>query len=351
MNFSSFHLETLAKIKEFSQENTARAWLVHKDDFPALDDVTCYTLELWDESMRVPHWHPNASELGYVITGTLQIIIWRSPGETAVFTVEAGMCWFIPQGSLHSLNNIGKGKAQLLVGFSADTPQNVDMPVAFNGIPVFLRDAYTSPHTELKKWQGVVANPLVSKFTPPQLSHQRTGSPYKFDLAQVTPLFSDPKLGSVVWGIKDNWSILKDISILRGHLKPGVARDAIWYPDVGTLYVVAQGTGEFHLVRPDIKPKPFAIKQCDYVFVPPGFLHTFVNNSSEDLVMIAFFTKADPKPEVSLTVAASFFPESLRKEAMTGYGNQHDGSDPLKDLKFTSVTPYLMKVSVDIRGR
>jgi len=345
MNIDDFHLQTKSKITAFSEKDRAQAWLVYKDNFPALEDLTCYTLELWDESMRLPHWHPNASELGYVISGSLQIILWRSAGESAVFNVEAGVCWFIPQGALHSLNNLGPEKAQLLVGFSSDTPQDIDMPVAYNGVPAFLRDAYTSPHEALKNWQGVTANPLVGAFVPASHAReQHTGSAYKFDLAQVTPLFSDATLGSVVWGIKDNWSILKNISILRGQLKPGVARDAIWYPDAGTLYVVARGAGQFTLVIADKKPTLFNIKQYDYIFVPTGILHTFINNSSSDLEMIAFFTKSDPRPEVSLSVASSFFPDSLRKEAMTQYGNRHDQGNPLANLKFTSLTPYLVRV-------
>lgn len=92
------------------------ARLVDKDSFPALNGVTCYCLEIWEECMRLPHWHPNASELGYVISGSIEVIIWRSPGETAVFTLTAGMCWFIPQSALHSLNNIGREPAKLFVG-------------------------------------------------------------------------------------------------------------------------------------------------------------------------------------------------------------------------------------------
>jgi oxalate decarboxylase/phosphoglucose isomerase-like protein (cupin superfamily) len=55
--------------------------------------------------MRLPHWHPNASELSYVKIGKVRNYIWLSPGETAVFTVSEGMCWFIPQGALHSLES------------------------------------------------------------------------------------------------------------------------------------------------------------------------------------------------------------------------------------------------------
>lgn len=346
IKLENFHLSTKAKIKEYFVDKVGSAWVVDKENFPALEGVTCYTLELWDESMRIPHWHPNAYELGYVISGTVEIIIWRSPGETAVFTLSTGMCWFIPQGALHSLNNIGEGKAQLLVAFSGDRPKDIDLPVAFNGIPVPLRNAYTSPHSDLKQWEGVVDNPLIGKFTPdPARRHQTSGSPYKFDLAQVTPLFNDIQMGSVVWGIKDNWNILKNISVLRAHLKPGVARDAIWYPDAGTLYVVSQGSGQFHIITPDQPPRPFEVKRFDYIFVPTGTLHTFINNTSEDFEVIAFFNKDNPLPEVSLAVSTSFFPNSIRKQAMTEFGNVHKSGDPLKDLKFTTVSPYLIRVA------
>lgn len=341
-----FHLQTTAKISEFVAKDVGRAWIVDKDNFPVIEGVTCYTLELWDESMRLPHWHPNASELGYVIAGEIEIILWRSPGETAVFTASAGSCWFIPQGALHCLNNIGEGRAKLLVAFGSDRPQDVDLPVAFNGIPVPVRDAYTSPHEELKKWEGVVNNPLVGKFTPDPLLRKKllTGSPYKFDFSQVPPLFSNPEMGSVAWAIKDNWSILKNISVLRAQLKPGVARDPIWYPDAGTLYVVSQGKGEFHIILAGQKPEPIEVDLYDYVYVPVGILHTFINNSTEDFEVVAFFNKDNPLPEVSLITATSFFPKGLLQETMTQYGTKIRQGDPLKGLIDTPHSPYLLRL-------
>ena len=345
---ADYHLSTLAKIKAFSAKEEGKAWVVDKGNFPALENVTCFTLEIWEESMRVPHWHPTAYELGYVVSGSVEIILWRSTGETSLFTLSAGMCWFIPQGALHSLNNIGNSKAELLVAFSSDHPQDVDLPVAYNGIPAPLRNAYTSPHSELKNWSGVIENPLVAKYTPDiAIKNMSIGSPYKFDLARVTPLFSDPMIGSVVWGVKDNWSILQNISVLRAQLKPGVARDPIWYPDAGTLYVVSQGKGEFHIIIPDQNPQPFEINRFDYIYVPVGTLHTFVNNSAEDLELIAFFTQDNPLPEVSLSVATGFFPDSIRRQAMTEYGDERKSGDPLKDLIHTGINPYLLKIKND----
>jgi oxalate decarboxylase/phosphoglucose isomerase-like protein (cupin superfamily) len=337
-------LKTTKKISPRVIKEVGLAHTVDKNSFPALDGVTCYTLEVWEECMRLPHWHPNASELGFVVSGSIEVIIWRSPGETASFTLTAGMCWFIPQAALHSLNNIGKGHAQLFVGFSTDLPQDIDLPVAFNGIPVEIRAAYTNPHSELRKWSGPIENYLVGRFhLQPAVREVIMASPYKFDFASVPPLLHS-ELGSVMWGVKSNWSILQNISVLRARLKPWVARDAIWYPDAGTLYVVSRGKAQFHIIVEGKKHAPLNVEFEDYIFVPCGVLHTFVNNTEEDFEVIAFFTKADPAPEISLAVSSSFFPETLLKTAMTEYGDQHKTDDPLKELKKRYVSPFLLKI-------
>jgi oxalate decarboxylase len=344
-NINSYHLKTTDAIEQSITQNVGSAYIVDNTNFPVLRGVTCYTLEIFEECMRLPHWHPNASELGYVISGSIEVITWRSPGESAVFTLGPGMCWFIPKGALHSLNNVGDEKARLLVGFSQEDPLDMDLPVAFNGIPAPLRDAYTSPHKELREWTGPIENPLFGRYTPRDaIKKVLTTSPYGFDLSKVPPLFKDPKLGSVIWGIKCNWGILEEISVLRAVLNPGVARDAIWYPDAGTLYVVAKGEGQFNIVMAKEKPISIDVKLYDYIFVPMGVLHTFANHSSDIFEVIAFFTKADPQPEVSLSVATAFFPNRVRRDAMTKYGNNQILGDPLRNLQYSADSPYLIRI-------
>lgn len=343
-NINSYHLKTTGQIKCSLTKDVGSAYVVGKDNFPVLDGVTCYTVEVWEECMRLPHWHPNASELGYVLDGAIEIIIWRSPGESAVFALGPGMCWFIPKASLHSLNNIGNKKAKLLVGFSVDSPQDIDLPVAFNGIPAPMRTSMASPHEELRQWNGPISNPLFGRYSPdPDVKRIMTGSPYGFDLAKVTPLLKDNELGSVVWGVKSNWSILEEISILRARLEPNAARDPIWYPDAGTLYIVGKGKGQFNIIITDQKPTTIDVCLYDYIFVPMGVLHTFTNNSAEPFEVIAFFTKADPQPEVSLSVATAFFPNNVRRDALTRYGTEELGGDPLSNLIHHEVSPYLIR--------
>lgn len=345
-NLKDYHLETLKVVTPDSVENMHTIHMVDKNNFPPLDGVSCYQVEIWEDSMRLPHWHPNASELGYVASGAIEIFIWRSSGETAVFTIKAGMCYFIPQAALHSLNNIGSEPAKLIIGFSEAIPQDIDLPVAFNGLPLPLRNAYTSPHKDLQNWSGVIQNPFCGKLPVNEaLHHARTGSPYAFDFGATPPLFIDPELGSVVWGIKDNWNILEGMSVLRAHLKPGTARDPIWYPDAGTLYIVSKGSAEFHIIIKDHEPNPFTVNYLDYVFIPCGVLHTFINKSSEDFEVIAFFSKANPLPEVSLSVATAFFPNSVRRASLNEYAHADKSGDPLKHMNFGTRLPYILPIS------
>lgn len=342
---TDFYLPTKKIIPEVTINDVGSAYIVSKNNFSALDGITSYALELWEECMRLPHWHPNAAELGYVVSGAIEVLIWRSPGETAMLTLSAGMCWFIPQGALHSLNNIGKEKAVLIVGFSSSDPKHVDLPVAFNGIPVVIRDVYTSPHAALREWTGTISNPLFGAYpVDADVNKIITASPYGFNLAATPPLFSDPKMGSVIWAIKDNWSILEKISLLRAQLKQNVARDPIWYPDTATLYVVTRGQAEFNIIISGIEPIPFTVGYLDYIFVPVGVLHTFINTSAEDFEVIAFFPNTNPLPEVSLSVATGFFPKTIRNAALTKFGGKKLSGEPLQQLNNTVVSPYLLRI-------
>jgi oxalate decarboxylase/phosphoglucose isomerase-like protein (cupin superfamily) len=345
-DLDNYHLQTLNIIQADTAKNIHKIHVVDKTVFPALQGVTSYQVEIWEDCMRLPHWHPNASELGYVLSGAIEVFIWRSPGETAVFTVSAGMCYFIPQAALHSLNNVSKEHAKLVIGFSQDIPQDIDLPVAFNGLPLPVRDAYTSPHLALHGWTGVIKNPLCGKLSVMRALHEaRSASPYGFDFQGVPPLFSDASLGSVSWGVKNNWSLLEGMSVLRARLNPGAARDAIWYPDAGTLYIVSKGMGEFHIIMPNHEPKPIQVSYLDYIFIPVGVLHTFINTGKEDFEVIAFLSKADPLPEVSLSVSTAFFPERIRQAALNQYaGVETKMGDILKHMRFGQRLPYILPV-------
>ena len=61
------------------------------DNFPILSgwSMAVYLLRLKKDGIREPHWHPNASELAYCVSGRAQMTIYPSNTGADSFTVNS----------------------------------------------------------------------------------------------------------------------------------------------------------------------------------------------------------------------------------------------------------------------
>lgn len=353
---TAYHLRTdVLPTQGFSESGIGK--IVTDDNFKVLKGVTSFLIEIFEDCMRLPHWHTSV-ELGYMVSGTIEVYLWRSPGEISIFTVNGGSLWVIPQGALHSLNNIGDGSAVMAIGFSNPKPGDFDLPTIYDGVPAPIRNAYTSPHTRLREYKGPTINPLFGRESIATKLRQRRDepSPYRFNIDHVKPLFDDEKLGSVIWAVRDNWPILAEcglrgigskIAFVRTILQPDTSRDCIWWPDSNALYVVIRGSANFTLILPGHDPTPLLVKSNDMIFVPVGIAHAIVNvDPLETFEVVTFLDNDKPLPEISLAVATDFFPRSIVDESLTEWGNRDNGSltmsRPLKHLNKFRYTPYLL---------
>ena len=346
METSAYFLKTNKVVPPTTILNRGTLQIVTQPKFPVLNGLSGAIIELYDDSMRLPHWHPDANEMGYIISGTIEVYLWLSFGETSVFTVNKGECYFIPIGALHSLNKISGEDVTILLGFDNANFTSTDLPVAYNGIPIPVRTAYTSPHSQLKNYVGPISNPGLGQF-PPAKKYADISSPYRANFQAVTPLFHEPDVGSVIWAVKSNWPILKGLSIIRNQLCPGITRDAIWYPDAAVLYIVTRGKGKFNLVIAGHEPVTKTVRASDMIFVPQGILHCFYNDSDKKLELIGFFSNENPSQEVSLAVSTYFFPPGIRNYSLTHYGNESRPGQPLEELKDFKKLPYLLRYSCE----
>jgi len=69
------------------------------------------------------HTHPG-EELGYVVSGTLQLLVDGQPPRT----IKAGEVFFVPGGIIHDGKNIGKGKAVVLATYVVEKGKPVASP-------------------------------------------------------------------------------------------------------------------------------------------------------------------------------------------------------------------------------
>ena len=69
------------------------------------------------------HTH-TGEELGYVVEGTLELMIEGQPSRT----VKAGEIFFVPAGVVHDGRNVGSGKAVVLATYIVETGKPVASP-------------------------------------------------------------------------------------------------------------------------------------------------------------------------------------------------------------------------------
>ena len=70
------------------------------------------------------HTHPG-EELGYVVEGTLELLIEGQPPRT----VKAGESFFVPAGVVHDGRNVGSGPAKVLATYIVEKGKPVATPV------------------------------------------------------------------------------------------------------------------------------------------------------------------------------------------------------------------------------
>ena len=111
-----------------------------KADFPKLDGLAMASIFLEPGGIRIPHWHPNANEMDYVVSGRAEIDLFgpadgeHRHGVREHFHVERGEISFLPQAWFHSIRNPGPEVLHILVIFNSDTPLDIGLPRSLGAI-------------------------------------------------------------------------------------------------------------------------------------------------------------------------------------------------------------------------
>jgi oxalate decarboxylase len=105
--------------------------------FPALqgNNLAVYLLDMETGAIRIPHWHPNAAEVDYVLSGECEVTIVSPSDEHVKVRLKAGEITVIPQGWFHYIATVGDAPVSMLVIFSNDQPNDIGLSRGCQGIP------------------------------------------------------------------------------------------------------------------------------------------------------------------------------------------------------------------------
>jgi oxalate decarboxylase len=82
--------------------------------FPASTTISAAFVEIEPGAMRELHWHPNADEAQYYISGQARMTVFAAAGAAGTFDYRPGDVGFVPRNMGHYIENTGTTKLQFL---------------------------------------------------------------------------------------------------------------------------------------------------------------------------------------------------------------------------------------------
>lgn len=138
---------------------------LESENTPALQGqgiaLTLFTVE--EGGQNLIHYHPRATELLYVITGTLQCGFTDTTGRYIENIVKAGQATVFPRALLHFQRNIGTGQSQYISMLNSENPGVMSFPRVLKSIPTdILAQAFRTPAAEIADVQSRVVPPSLT---------------------------------------------------------------------------------------------------------------------------------------------------------------------------------------------
>jgi oxalate decarboxylase len=88
-------------------------------EFPVSRTITGAYMTLKPGALRAMHWHPNADEWQYYVSGRVRVTLFGSSGRSRTEEVGPGEVVYIPRGFGHHLESIGPDEAHIILGFNS----------------------------------------------------------------------------------------------------------------------------------------------------------------------------------------------------------------------------------------
>lgn len=122
--------------------------------------LSLFTVE--EGGQNLIHYHPRATELLYVIKGTIEVAFTDTRGVLHANIVKAGQATVFPRALLHFQRNVGKGTTQYISMLNDENPGVMSFPRVFATLPAdILAQALRQPKEKIEELQRTVLPPTL----------------------------------------------------------------------------------------------------------------------------------------------------------------------------------------------
>lgn len=265
---------------------------VTSKETPGLVNSSLANLTLNKNSVLEPIWHPNAHKIGYCLQGK-HLVTMRTPEGVEVFTLQKGEMFFVPQGVIHHIENIGDQASQIVFCLNNALPETMFLSKAVESLSDSVFNATFKTRSNFVDKLKHTKHDLLKNSTKGKDLPDYIASRFKFDIQDsVKGIYTTG--GYLQNGTKRNLTVLQGLSILGFGLNPKGFVEPHWHTNAGELIYIVKGKTKITLLSPDGHVDEWNANGGEGVFAPASYFHNIENVGSDMAEVIAFFNHAEP---------------------------------------------------------
>ncbi|MGV9801927.1 cupin domain-containing protein, partial [Mycobacterium sp. NPDC003449] len=307
------------------------------DNFPILRRMSIKRLLLNPGAMRTPHWHANANELTYCVSGTALVSVLDTGNKFATFTVSAGEMFHADSGSLHHIENIGTEPAEFIVTFGSERPEDFGLAAALGAMTdAVLGNTYDLDASAFATVRRDTADRKLAGRAGAPVIADTAGypDPHKFTVEAMTPPVTSA-VGSARTARVQFWPALKDLSMYSLRVTEDGMREPHWHPVTAEMGYVQSGSARMTVMDPDGTLDTWRLQKGDVYFIPRAYPHHIEVVDSPDLHFLIFFDQPYPA-DIGYRNSVSAY----SREVLAAAFGTH--IEDLPDFPFTPVDPLIV---------
>lgn len=268
---------------------------INKKLFSQLDGMAISYLTLKAGGMREPHWHPNAHELGYCLEGRGLMTIFSPGAGHDTFTIEPGTLSFVPMGYLHHVQNLDDGPLKMLLCFSHEMPEDINLSSTLGMIPLSALGSTFNLDPAFFKGLHPSIKPIFINKSPQKVPIDLSWSNnrFKMNLEGIQPQIKNHG-GTVRINNQSLMPALDGLTMYSLKLEPKGVREPHWHPNAHELNYLIKGRARIALLSPGEQVDAFEMEEGDISFLPKGYYHYIENIGNTALQFAVFFNHPMP---------------------------------------------------------
>jgi len=308
------------------------------DNLPILKNLSIKRVLLNPGAMRTPHWHANADELTYCVSGTALVSILDDGSNFSTFVVTAGQMFHAASGSLHHIENVGTDVAEFIIAFRNERPEDFGFGATLGAFSdAVLGNTYDLPASDLAKirrdrpWDHKLAARVGAPSVP---AAALFNDPHKFDIEAQQPGLNYVS-GNARFARQQFWPVLKDISMYSLRVAEVGMREPHWHPVTAEMGYVQHGDARMTVMNPDGTLDTWNMTKGDMYFIPRAYPHHIENIGPDEWHFLIFFDQPTPA-DIGYRASASAY----SREVLAAAFNTH--IDDLPKFPFTTTDPLIV---------